>query len=155
MTIESPTDLQVLLNDDEFADCYEYVVYAAENPKATADEIARDCFGISRQALYKRLAKWRASGILGKARIQFMLPSAEAIERASEYVLQRWPEVILAVVEESLSGATHAIRKDARLFLVERVVTPMMDRMPKAGSREGDYLRDEPDFDLTPPGADD
>jgi hypothetical protein len=99
-------------------------------------------FGYStRQGMYDLVARWDKSGVLAKAREQFIVPKYEEVKVAYSNVLNNWPKVIARVLNIALYSDSDRVGVEAAAWLKQNVVDPELASRLDAGAAEMAFAR--------------
>lgn len=140
----------LLPTDDENLNlCLDYFEFRIANPTATMEQIAAH-LGYTRQWVYQLVKRWREDGTMDRARLLFAASRHETIQGAIDQVVNRWPEVIMKMLDDALNHENASVRRKASDWLKETVVDGYLASQPKGISEEASYLSSTNDRSFMP-----
>lgn len=142
---ESDTgDIVTIYDKEEVYTCLEHLKLKLVE-KYTQKQLAEH-FGISTVAIWKRINKWKRTGVYDYVMDMLMLPVQANIDDATLAVLNEWPQVINLALDEALHGKTAQVRHKARVWLNTEIVKPQMDKRKDPDHDEMVFLSAEHTF---------
>jgi hypothetical protein len=132
------------VDDEDTRQACEYLIRRYE--RQNVDDMAR-LFGLaSRQALYARVRKWEASGVLKRAKDVVYGPAFDEVDSAMIAVVNEWDAILERVIKIAKYSQSEETALKAAVWLHNAIVEPMIAGREDSGSKEFNYSRSLPDF---------